>query len=106
MSKIKAGADLAQDHLLYLVNHVFLPPKLPSGDDGSPKKEAVMLATVLDALVNFKDCVPQDQRAVVEFVASMIQATTSVRAQDTVQLDEGRLNATILGMVNGKLGEL
>lgn len=104
MSKIKAGADPALDDLLYLVHHVFLPPKLPNGDDGSPKKEAAMLSTAHDALVEFKDLVSQDQRAAVASVASMVQATISVRAQGTVQLDEGELNAAILGMINGELG--
>ncbi|KAI6405712.1 hypothetical protein MCOR23_002529 [Pyricularia oryzae] len=106
MSKIKAGADLAQDDLLYLVNHVFLPPKLPSGDDESPKQKAIMLSTVYDALVDFQDSVPQDQRAVVESVTRMLQATISVRTQDNIQLDECELNTTILDMVNGKLGSV
>ncbi|TLD19295.1 hypothetical protein PspLS_09901 [Pyricularia sp. CBS 133598] len=72
MSKINTGADMALDDLLYLVHHVFLPPKLPNGDDGSPKKEAIMLSTVYDAFIDFENCVSQDQRAVVASVASMV----------------------------------
>ncbi|KAI6482732.1 hypothetical protein MCOR11_010877 [Pyricularia oryzae] len=60
MSKLKASAELALDDLLYLVHHVFLPPKLPSGDDCSAKKEAAMLSTVHDALVDFMGCFSPD----------------------------------------------
>uniref|UniRef100_L7ISD1 DUF6606 domain-containing protein n=1 Tax=Pyricularia oryzae (strain P131) TaxID=1143193 RepID=L7ISD1_PYRO1 len=106
MSKLKVNAELALNNLLYLVHHVFLPPKLPSGDDCSAKKEAAMLSTVHDALVDFMGCVSPDQRAVVASVVSMVQVTIDVRSQGTVHLDEGELNRNLLDMVDGKLGSV
>jgi len=38
----------------YLINHIFLPPKLPQEDDLSFEYESAMLDTVIDCLSKFK----------------------------------------------------
>lgn len=40
--------------LTYIVNHVFLPPKLPQSCDSSKFKAAGLIGVCYDALVSFK----------------------------------------------------
>ncbi|KAK0630434.1 hypothetical protein B0T17DRAFT_589950 [Bombardia bombarda] len=54
-----AAKSQEADSLAYLINHVFLPPKLPQGDDGSStRQEQALVASLLDALDKFNDLEP------------------------------------------------
>jgi hypothetical protein len=46
------------DDLSYIIEHVFLPPKLPQKDDSEYWKDFTLGRHCLDALVNFRDFVP------------------------------------------------
>ena len=55
------GEQLA---LTYIINHVFLPPKLLQTDDHSPAMDAALMAQVLVSLKEFKACLPLEERSV------------------------------------------
>lgn len=56
----------------YLMNHTFLPPKLPNGDDSDRKHESILLDTVVDSLKGFRECVAQGLRDSLDSATAMI----------------------------------
>ncbi|KAH6961733.1 hypothetical protein BKA56DRAFT_647758 [Ilyonectria sp. MPI-CAGE-AT-0026] len=44
---------MTKANLEYLVHHIFLPTKLPGGDDSSAENETLLIGFVLDSLVRF-----------------------------------------------------
>ncbi|KAK3987321.1 hypothetical protein QBC44DRAFT_400356 [Cladorrhinum sp. PSN332] len=51
--------QLDQDQLRYLINHVFLPPKLPQSDDSKPGSDEVLVAAFCSALRRFCELQPE-----------------------------------------------
>jgi len=43
------------DDLIYIINHLFLPPKLPQKDDSSPANTRALLSLVTNSVVGFLD---------------------------------------------------
>ena len=58
--------------IMYLIHHMFLPPKLPDGDDYDSKHEAVLLDTTVDGLKRFKDFLTSDQQQIIDPVIAMV----------------------------------
>jgi hypothetical protein len=52
-SKRNAGSTLSSLSLLYIINHVFLPPKLPRTDDSRTTYERALIRSVKSALEQF-----------------------------------------------------
>ena len=50
--------------LNYIINHVFLPPKLPQKDDSDDTKSAALIGQVLAALRSFQAHIPEEERPV------------------------------------------
>lgn len=48
--------------LEYIVNHVFLPPKLPQLDDTTVQVEVALTKLFYDALNSFIDLLPEDDQ--------------------------------------------
>lgn len=44
---------LSSEMLEYAFHHIFLPPKLPNGDDRSPANESCLIELVRDSLTEF-----------------------------------------------------
>jgi hypothetical protein len=65
--------------MMYLVHHVFLPPKVPQKDDHSATHEEVLLKTVIRGLKDFKHVANPEQIEVVEHVTNMITRMLTVR---------------------------
>jgi hypothetical protein len=59
--------------LEYLINHVFLPPKVPQEDDYNADYERLLLKVVLDALTIFKRHIPTDWLSATESVMHMVK---------------------------------
>lgn len=78
-------------NLQYIVDHVFLPPKLPREEDSSWERCFDLTATVLDALNAFGLEQPQSEQPVWATVARMIQSL-----QDSAS-DEGTMSAETIG---------
>ncbi|KAG2112536.1 uncharacterized protein F5147DRAFT_791070, partial [Suillus discolor] len=50
-----------QPSLEYIINHVFLPLKLPQGSDQSPENDLVLSQVVFEAAIAFIDQIPHDK---------------------------------------------
>jgi hypothetical protein len=57
----------------YLINHVFLPPKLPSRCDLDASHEVMLVQTALDSLSSFRTVVGDDQRRAVDDAVRVLQ---------------------------------
>jgi hypothetical protein len=52
-SDIHTGPISDPDHLTYIINHLFLPPKLPQEDDSSPTGTQALLQHVTESAAAF-----------------------------------------------------
>lgn len=66
------------DAAMYLVHHVFLPPKLPGKDDFNAAHEALLVKMLRGALSEFEDHSSIDQRSVLSSIAFMLDKTRQV----------------------------
>ena len=64
--------------IMYLIHHIFLPPKLPRGDDFNLKSEIFLLDTIIESLLRFRSCVTSDQHVIVDSVHDTINNLRSV----------------------------
>lgn len=64
---------------MYVIHHVFLPPRLPLEDDFDPQHEGILLDCISDALERFKAISGHDEELVVQTVLPMIENLISVR---------------------------
>lgn len=64
---------------LYLFHHIFLPPKLPPGDDDHDGHELFLLDSLLEALKDFKEYLTGDEAAVFSSVLTMIRRLRDTR---------------------------
>jgi hypothetical protein len=63
----------SNDQVEYLFHHLFLPPKLPGGDDSSASKTIFLTEFVLPSLQSFAVELPGDDEATVQPAISMLQ---------------------------------
>lgn len=49
-------------YLNYIINHVFLPPKLPQKNDSDDAKSASLIEELLAALRSFQTHIPEQER--------------------------------------------
>ena len=67
---------------MYLIHHVFLPPKLPQEDDLDLGYETMLLDITFDSLLKFKGYITSDQSAIIDSVISMVTNLRTVRGSD------------------------
>ena len=65
--------------IMYLIHHIFLPPKLPHKDDFDFEYETILLDTTIDILLKFKGYVTYDQSAIIDSVIAMVSNLRTVR---------------------------
>ena len=84
---------ISSNTIMYLIHHIFLPPKLPHGDDVDANNETILLDITIDGLLNFKDFVMHDQRDVVDSVIDMVTNLRTVRDCSGLEgtISEGQL---------------
>ncbi|GKU23028.1 unnamed protein product, partial [Fusarium langsethiae] len=63
----------SNDQVEYLFHHLFLPPKLPGGDDSSASKTIFLTEFVLQSLQRFTVELPGEDEATVQPAISMLQ---------------------------------
>ncbi|KAB8229417.1 uncharacterized protein BDW43DRAFT_314998 [Aspergillus alliaceus] len=83
---------------LYMFHHVFLPPKLPEGDDYSPEHEITLLDRTIQALQNFASEESAEQAGILAAVTTML---TRLRHICGIH---GDVNEEMLQMALGQLG--
>jgi hypothetical protein len=83
-----ASPSLSSNELEYIIHHVFLPPKLPNGDDASPGNELRLIELVRDSLIAFLPKVdPSSHQAIDSVVALMINMYTATSLDGYLQED-------------------
>lgn len=93
------GPPLAE--LVYLVNHVFLPPKLPQQNDFDASLDANLVHVVIDSLSQFEQILSLKPHSDVGVVQAAISNLQQVRGR-TGALDEVQLSAVFAQLqVNG-----
>ena len=75
--------NLAREELQFLINHVFLPPKLPqSGDDleKEPFLDRVLLSALLPAIAEYEQHVSEgSDKLILPRVSNMISTTSDIQ---------------------------
>lgn len=84
----------------YVVNHFFLPPKLPQRDDWTPLNGSTLQSALLASIEKFRAFVVSRRYALVDSAAAMIRRM--VMAQD----ETGNINCDNLGKVLKRSGSL
>ena len=64
---------------MYLIYHIFLPPKLPHEDDFDLEYETILLDTTINILLKFKGYITYDQSAIIDSVIAMVANLRTVR---------------------------
>ncbi|KAM0168328.1 hypothetical protein ACHAPF_011109, partial [Botrytis cinerea] len=89
-------------NLWYLFHHVFLPPKLPNGDDRSAEDDIDLLKIVQDSLDDFSCVIGEEHRDVVRGLYRRIDRMRYTRNINGY-LDEDRLYEGFKKPINGTL---
>lgn len=92
-------ADLSKPTLQFFFHHVFLPPKLPSGDDSSPRHDDVLAGFVQGCLTAFAQTIPESNRNVV------FAARDTLRTMRHLRDDHGHLREDALRKALGAISE-
>jgi hypothetical protein len=76
--------SLSVEETVYLIHHLFLPPKLPQQDDNQPELDDALLRVVIDALGEFRQIAADtaDDKSVgvdVDSVARVEKAISTLR---------------------------
>lgn len=88
--------------IMYLIHHIFLPPKLPNEDDFDSDYETALLDTTIEALAKFKDVVTYDQNSIIDSVISMVTNLGTVRDSSSVDgsISKEELRAALRDICN------
>lgn len=82
---------MTKANLEYLVHHIFLPTKLPGGDDSSAENETLLIGFVLDSLVRFLgEGTSEDETAIKPCVAMIKGLQISKGAQGSLSANSAQ----------------
>ena len=86
--------------LNYVINHIFVPPKLPNSADGTPKLEAALLRLVRDLARVFTNCLELESASHVgwEIISKMLSTSAELYKDE---LTEGSIRAALDSMEPG-----
>lgn len=84
MAKLSLEPPSSED-LVYILNHVFIPPRLPQEDDHDDNHDIALCRVICDASQRFAGFLSQPQRGLWSTVDQMLQKvlrTTEVLGKD------------------------
>ncbi|TVY48539.1 hypothetical protein LOCC1_G001313 [Lachnellula occidentalis] len=81
-----------KEKMMYLIQHMFLPPKLPQKDDSNLEHERFLLDTTIDALRAFKGYINDTKHDQVIRVDSVIDMVTNMRSVHELNGDVGAVS--------------
>ncbi|TVY81339.1 hypothetical protein LSUE1_G008843 [Lachnellula suecica] len=89
---------MSDEALMYLVHHMFLPPKLPQKDDTNVTHQKMLFSTLTAALSQFIKLLPDDMKAVIERVLTMVHNSLAVHefGSETILLQIHAQNAGLM----------
>lgn len=82
--------------ILYVLNHVFLPPKLPQEDDARPDYDIALCSLVYNASLEFSPILPESQRRQWNIVTQMLNMVL-----DTIPVLDTRMVEKIMHLNDG-----
>jgi hypothetical protein len=85
---------LSLEDILYVLNHVFLPPQLPQEDDSDRNRDIVLSHLVYNASIDFVNFLLEDQRQKWSIVTQMLR----IFLETTQRFHKERLVKNILQM--------
>jgi hypothetical protein len=90
--------------LNYIINHVFLPPKLPQKNDSNDTKSASLIEELLAALRSFQALIPEQKRSewtpCIKMVGNMLELRNHFEG-----LAVEKVQITLRNMIDGGIGE-
>lgn len=87
------------DDFLYIIHHVFLPPRLPQQDDLTTSSDQALMGAVLDAMERFKRYITQEDTAVFQSALDMVRSLSSTRPGK--RLDRYNVDKAICDLADG-----
>lgn len=83
------SSGLSSQVLDYIFHHVFLPPKLPNGDDASPANELRLIKLVRDCLIGFLPEVDLSYHEAIKSAAALMKNTHTATGFDGYLQEDG-----------------
>ena len=80
-----------------MLNHVFLPPKLPQADDSKLEHDIALCEFTYRASVDFQGLLPEDQQQQWSSIVRMLE----MLLDSTIRLDRATLQQDILNLDEG-----
>lgn len=85
------------EELQYIIDHVFLPPKLPQAEDHRPSHDILLSRLAHEAAVDFGGLLSQEQQEAWSIVVGMLRRLAKI----TQTTDTPTLVNDIIGLSNG-----
>jgi hypothetical protein len=82
----------------YIINHVFLPPKLPQADDFNSTYESTLVKIIIDAFLEFKTHLSGAEVPIIDRVLQMMHRLQSVHISTSVS--EAKLAEALASLSN------
>lgn len=80
-----------QSEIEYMIHHLFLPPKLPGGDDSNPDHEKLLVETTISSLQEFKDLITEDRNGAIDSVIRTVSSLNIILDSEG-HVDEDKLS--------------
>ena len=96
---------MMSDDLTYIINHVFLPPKLPQKDDSDVAKDELLLKKLLAALESLKHHIPDTEHSKWNPCIKMVYVMLTLRSHSG-GLVADRLEKALREMLDGGMNNL
>ncbi|KAL7900457.1 hypothetical protein HDV64DRAFT_291009 [Trichoderma sp. TUCIM 5745] len=84
-----ASSGLSSQMLEYIFHHVFLPPKLPDGDDASPANELRLVELVRECLIDFLPKVDPSYHVAIKNAVALVKNTHTAISYDGYLQEDG-----------------
>ncbi|KAL7926442.1 hypothetical protein ACQKWADRAFT_328227 [Trichoderma austrokoningii] len=81
--------DANSPFLEYIFHHVFLPPKLPNGDDAFPAKESCLIELVTDCLIEFLPKTHSSNHEAIGRALTLMKNIRTTTSQDGYLQEDG-----------------
>jgi hypothetical protein len=97
MALAQNNMKISSKALDYIINHVFLPSKLPQADDNDPKYDLVLLSWVYEILDMFQHHMTADGQLGIKNAKSAIKNLIKVRDEQG-NINENELQKLLQGI--------
>jgi hypothetical protein len=89
---------LNPEAVTYLINHVFLPPKVPQSNDFSPELDSIIIKVVIASLQKLLHSSNFSQQVTITAAISMIKSLSDVHDSATSSVSENKLRDALVNL--------